>query len=261
MDSRYAYGHGGKPAKGGAQPFVVDRVAYETQHLVHGVGIQKSLTDARHSLHLPHRFPEGLYMGEKLTGMVFSSKYPPWFDGEMGRSVPNTISQAFKDALARPERLEREQMYWDKVGTLHLDRCWNEQGHDRVSPSSLPLDPSSSFPQLTPSADLMGNCVYRSMMTSRYMIGANLYLQAIFTPYFMACGAEEYSDFRRTFRATSLTKEEEETYGFHTGQAIVYNDVVHQHLDAHDSGLCFTFCTGSFEGGYMYFPDLDMAFR
>jgi hypothetical protein len=90
---------------------------------------------------------------------------------------------------------------------------------------------------------------------------ANLYLQAILTPYFMACGAEQYSDCRRCFRATSLNKEEEGTYEFHTGQAIVYNEVVHQHLDANDTGLCITFCTGAYEGGYMYFPDLDMAFR
>jgi len=107
----------------------------------------------------------------------------------------------------------------------------------------------------------MGMAVFRTSLATRYMNVVNLPLQAVFTPYLMACAPETYSDHRLSFRASSLSQEEEMSYGFHTGQAVVYNEILHQHLDENDTGVCFTFCTSTFEGGYMYFPDLDVAFQ
>lgn len=77
----------------------------------------------------------------------------------------------------------------------------------------------------------------------------------------VACSTEkEYKSMRNTYRAASLDREDADAYGFHTGQAVVYNEVLHQHIDGADSGLCLTFCTGSTTGGLMYLPDLDEAF-
>ncbi len=95
----------------------------------------------------------------------------------------------------------------------------------------------------------------------RYMEGTNVYTQTLLSPYLVACAGDElYTDLRKSFLAASLSQSEHDGFGFHTGETIVYNEVVHQHVDSDDSGLCVTFCTGDFEGGYVYFPDLDVAF-
>lgn len=86
------------------------------------------------------------------------------------------------------------------------------------------------------------------------------HLQGILAPYLSACAGDEYALMRKSFRAAALNETEQDGPGFHTGHVIVYNEAVHQHLDAEDSGLCVTFCTGRFEGGLMYFPDLEKAF-
>jgi len=71
--------------------------------------------------------------------MVFSSSQPPHFQRELGRHVNLGIARALKEPNMRPEE-GSQRTYWDKVGTLHLDRCWREQGHDHVRFSpSLPL--------------------------------------------------------------------------------------------------------------------------
>jgi hypothetical protein len=88
----------------------------------------------------------------------------------------------------------------------------------------------------------------------------NGYIQEMLTPYIAAAAGKEYKTLRMCFRACSLNEGEESRHGFHTGQAIVYKDVVHQHMDGADSGLCVTFCVGPFRGGWMYFPDINRAF-
>jgi hypothetical protein len=89
----------------------------------------------------------------------------------------------------------------------------------------------------------------------------NHYIQHATTPYMVACATEtEYRSMRKVYRAASLDQEDGEGYGFHTGQVVVYNEVLHQHVDGADSGLCLTFCTGSLTGGLMYLPDIDQAF-
>jgi len=89
----------------------------------------------------------------------------------------------------------------------------------------------------------------------------NIYAQECLAPLvYAAVGSKTYSAMRSSFRASALNREEEEGEGFHTGHTVVYNDVVHQHKDCQDSGYCVIFCTGSFQGGHFYLPELDMGF-
>jgi hypothetical protein len=92
------------------------------------------------------------------------------------------------------------------------------------------------------------------------MTNVNPYIQHATTAHMVACAtSQEYKDMRKAFRAAGMNQADEDGYGFHTGQAVVYNEVLHQHLDGSDSGLCLTFCTGAKEGGLMYFPDMEEA--
>lgn len=108
---------------------------------------------------------------------------------------------------------------------------------------------------------MLGGTVYRTEAALHYLKTANLSIQRILTPYVIASIGTEYEGMRTSFLAASLDLEEEMSHGLFTGQAIVYNEVIHQHVDSEDAGVCVTFCAGRFDGGYMYFPDLDMGFR
>jgi hypothetical protein len=113
--------------------------------------------------------------------------------------------------------------------------------------------------QMGVSADHMGNCSSKTAAAMRYVTNTNTYIQELITSRIIACVPSEYRAMQNAFRAASLNTMDEDGPGFHTGEVIVYNEVVHQHVDDEDSGLSVTFCTGSFTGGWMYFSDLKMA--
>lgn len=93
------------------------------------------------------------------------------------------------------------------------------------------------------------------------MENTNIYLQECVAPlFYAACGKELYMELRKSFRASALSESEEDGEGFHTGHAVVYNDVVHRHVDNEDTGYCVITCAGSFDGGHLYLPELGMGF-
>ena len=114
---------------------------------------------------------------------------------------------------------------------------------------------------LTTSDDLTGRCCYQTDAAMTYMRSTNQYIQELLTPYVVgAVGRKEYQKMRNAFRAAALDAEEEDCMGFHTGQAICYNEVVLQHVDKEDSGYCVIFCVGSHRGGFLYLPDGNLTF-
>jgi hypothetical protein len=111
------------------------------------------------------------------------------------------------------------------------------------------------------SSDLLSGPIYKKGSIDVFMENINNYLQECIGPLFYAgCGSHLYRKMRTSFRASALSEKEEDGVGFHTAHAIVYNDVVHQHMDNADYGYCVITCEGSFDGGHLYLPEIDMGF-
>lgn len=214
-------------------------------------------TDVRHNNRNENRsrFPPTHYHGEHFETFLFESATPPQQPERFpSHGRPHALVAARDEWKSRraewgPE--EEKKWYAAPVGVKHLDRLWYEQGQKDV-PGAMPVR----------SGDLLTGSAYKTGSAMHFMQRANLYVQELLLPKVLASFPEDYEKhYRSIFRIAALNEDEERRPGFHTGHVIVHNQPVHQHMDGDDSGFCATFCTGSFDGGYVVFADLGLVFR
>jgi hypothetical protein len=117
----------------GLEEHTLDNIAWNTQHLAHMLETNRSLEDKRHVVEDRSRF-EHTYVGTELDRMEFTSSVPP----SMSR-IPSQRHHHIHDARERVRQegpIEKtrgeEAVYYDRVGTLHLDRASTERGHIHV---------------------------------------------------------------------------------------------------------------------------------
>ncbi|PVF91921.1 hypothetical protein CPB86DRAFT_845750 [Serendipita vermifera] len=140
--------------------------------------------------------------------------------------------------------------YYERRGVRHLDQLWNEQGKAY-----------SEDMVLSRSTDLLNGSSYITEGNTGWMGTVNLYVQELLLPKVIATFPRQYyEDYRRTYRRATLNQIEDASPGIHTGHVIVQKQPIHQHRDSGDSGFCVTFCTGSFDGGYLVLADLGLVF-
>jgi hypothetical protein len=250
-----------KKRRDGLDPHHLEYISVHTQSYVAVHGVEQSKVDVRHDNRNGNRrrFKSKHYRGERNECFVFQSKVAPQLDMPLGRGARHQrIAQACMDyAQADPKEKEATRQkkdegiwYLEPVGVKHVDRLWPEQGKE----SSVRSVPSRS-------KDLNGGPSYLVESARRFLVTVNQYVQELLLPRVLATFPDEYDEkYRRTYLAAALDEAEERRPGFHTGHAIVWKNVVHQHMDGGDSGFCITFCTGSFQGGYLVFPDLNLVF-
>jgi hypothetical protein len=241
----------------GLPPHSLDYISVHTQSYIGVHGVHQGVSDVRHDRRGTNgaRFSRKHYIGEENDKFLFTSTVPP----QQKTAIPNqgrhqTIKQLREAATAETDsakKIETEiKWYWENVGVKHVDRMWPEQGKEGL------------IPALSRSTDLFQGACYRVGSAKRFCTYVNQYVQELLLPAVLATIPQEYDEiYRKTFLAASLDESEERQPGFHTGHAVVWKSVVHQHQDGGDSGLCVIFCTGSFTGGYLVFPDLDLVFR
>jgi hypothetical protein len=234
----------------------IDYISVLTQSHIGIYPPQLGDTDVRHN-NLDtnrQRFPSAHYQGSNFDSFLFQSAIPPQQQtpfSSHGRH--HSIAQArkqWKTGHRNWKQTPEKLWYHTPCGVKHLDRLWYETGK-KGSKTSIP----------SRSSDLVSKSGYATTSALRFMSEVNLYAQEILLPRVLATFPTDYEHkYRQAFRVAALNQEEETRPAFHTGHVIVHNQPVHQHMDAGDSGFCVTFCTGSFEGGYVAFPDLGLVF-
>lgn len=164
------------------------------------------------------------------------------------RAIHDIMAEAAKSGKG-PYIQGNMKTYVEACGVRHLDRWWAMKGsheHERAA--------------LFRSHDLHGAPSYVVDSSNQFMEEVNLYTQEILLPKVLATLPQEYEQtYRPTFQHAALGPDELRRPGFHTGHVIVQKQQIHQHMDGRDSGFCVAFCTGSFEGGYLVFPDLNIV--
>jgi hypothetical protein len=234
----------------------VDYIAVNTQSHLGVFPASPGKTDVRHNKldKNSQRFPPSHYHGKLFQTFLFQSSVRP----QQAASLP-TYGRHHAIAAARSQwcsnqkdwkRTTEARWYYEPCGVKHLDRLWPEQGKENSETSVM-----------CRSSDLYSNSVTNTTSSERFIHEVNLYVQELLLPRVLATFPYEYEHtYRPIYRTAALDEEEERRAGFHTGHVIVHNQPVHQHMDGGDSGFCITFCTGSFDGGYVVFPDLNLVF-
>ena len=89
---------------------------------------------------MPDRIPEDVYAGKKQDKMLFKSRLKPQIPQYLGPRKRHIMIMAKRDTgPPAPAYNKDEQVYAEPAGVIHLDRCWNEQGKERVSCCVLSL--------------------------------------------------------------------------------------------------------------------------
>jgi hypothetical protein len=240
----------------GIPPHSIEYISVHTQSYIGIHGVHQGVSDVRHDRRGTNgaRFSRKHYTGEDNEKFLFTSTVTP----QQKTAISNqgrhqTIKQLREAATIESNCAETNEnelrWYWENVGVKHVDRMWPEQGKEGL------------IPALSRSKELFHGGCYRVGSATRFCTHVNQYAQELLLPAVLATIPQEYAAYRRTFLAASLDENEERRPGFHTGHVVVWKSVVHQHQDGGDSGICVIFCTGSFIGGYLVFPDLDLVFR
>jgi hypothetical protein len=240
----------------GLSALELDFIAVNTQSHLGVFPAKVGETDIRHNNRGDNRerFAPAHYHGQNFETFLFQSAIPPQQSSPLPKHARHqAIAKAreqWKSGQKHWQPTPEAKWYFVPCGVKHLDRLWYEQAMDNAE-DAVPVR----------SSDLMTGPGYSTTSSLRFMRLVNLYVQQIMLPRVVATFPEEYEGFHRpVFRVSALDKDEETAPGFHTGHVLVYNQPVHQHMDGGDSGYCVTFCTGSFDGGYVVFPDLGLVF-
>jgi hypothetical protein len=231
-----------------------DFISVHTQSYIGTRGVEVCATDVRHNNHGNNaaRHTKEHYISGHHQYFLFESAFPPQFNDQLQKKDrSHQFHQAFAKWKQQKHQWERGELRWyrELSGVSHLDYLWNEQGKK-----------TSQF-SLARSKDLLTSSSYKVGASLHQMMEVNTYIQELLLPHVLATIPNEYDKYRDTYRAAALSEEQAAKPGFHTGHAIVYKQVVHQHQDEDDSGYCITFNTGKYGGGYLVFADLGMVFR
>jgi hypothetical protein len=140
--------------------------------------------------------------------------------------------------------------YYEPCGIRYLDRlCFEDRGEHEEAP--MPGRSKDLFHTLTAFTN----------SSKRFMRVVNLYMQEILLPRVVAAFPDEYESHNRTiYRISALNEDEERRPGCLNAHTIMHKLPVQQHLNSDDADFCVLVCTGSFEGGYVVFPDLNLVF-
>lgn len=89
------------------------------------------MDERRHGRSDNARLPEGVYTGKDNGKMIFSSRIRPQCRVRCADNLRKIREERLQENQPRSEEGEEIQ-YYDSVGALALDRCWEERGHAKV---------------------------------------------------------------------------------------------------------------------------------
>lgn len=233
----------------------LDYISVSTQAHIGVVGIKPGKEDMRHNNSGDNwkRFTSQHYHGDLNEYFAYESATPP----QCSTPIPKVHRHQHLSAIINQPQIPtkplvegEKEVYFEPCGVHHSDHFWSEQGIC-----------FSKTMALSHSVDLMGGSSYITSSSLKFMQDVNLYVQECPLPKVFAAFPQEYDQiYCKTYRATALSADKERHSGFHCRQVIVHKQPIHQHMGGGDSGFCATFCTRSFEGGYLVFADLSLVF-
>jgi hypothetical protein len=109
--------------------------------MAHIAGVRKGKNDVRHTTKygLDRRYLRSIYSGKDFSRLRFRSSVRPQSDQIGSKQRGNRIAQARANYVreSRQQPTGPEKVYYDRVGVLHYDRAWPEQGKTKKNVGGL----------------------------------------------------------------------------------------------------------------------------